>query len=245
MPNWNDYGFKVLYKTFKTKCAAKNLGEAKANDLKEKMSVAIKKQKKLYATLNLIQEGLIADDNDKLAQQRDEISQLLKIWRKRIETYEPLIEPLDYKNCLRPPVNVDIAMGYWTGEVLNLADAERALSDAGVLDILRAYPSAVIQITATFDHGGNADYRASPTLFLDKTYTSEQRARYKIPSTIVQYRDFLSVKAQNVANFIIGLPGINATQVQANTTPGDTGDHMGSGAPFGDRVTITWINDGE
>jgi hypothetical protein len=245
LPDWNDYGFTRLYKEFKAKCAKFCLSKDEAISLKEQMTTAIVQQKKLYRTLNIIHKELAVREDDKLIQQKEEVITLLKIWRKRIQTYEPLIAPLDYKDCLRPPVMVDIEMGYWTADVSKPAEAVRDLLDAGILDRLRAYPKAVIEITATFDHGNKKEYTDDPTAHMGTTYSASVRSSQKIPASINTRRDFLSVKAQNVTNLIVSQAGITSKQVIPNLTPGDTGKHMGSGDPFGKRVIITWINDGE
>ena len=245
LPDWNDYGFKALYKEFKTKCATFRLSKDGATSLKEQMTTAIAQQKKLYRTLNIIHKELAVREDEKLVQQKKEVIALLKIWRKRIQTYEPLIAPLDYKDCLRPPVVVDIAMGYWTADVSDPKQAVKDLEKAGILDRLRAYPNAVVQITATFDHGNASTYQNDPTAHMNKTYSTAHRNASSIPTSIQVLRDYLSVKAQNVTDLIATQTGIKSKQVVPNLTPGDTGDHMGNGAPFGTRVIITWINDGE
>lgn len=245
LPDWNDYGFQALYKEFKTKCAKFRLGKEEAEALKEQMSEAVEQQKNLYRSLNIIYQELTTREDKKLLQQADEVKAVLKIWRKRIQTYEPLIAPLDYKDCLRPPVMVNIEMGYWTGAVSNPTQAIKDLEAAGVLDRLKAYPKAVIQVTATFDHGGRKEYTDNPTTYMDSGYSDKHRAKVGIPDPIVQRRDYLTVKAQNVTNLIQGIPGISNSQVVPNLTPGDTGEHMGSSRPFGERVIIKWINDGE
>jgi hypothetical protein len=243
LPDWNDHGFKALYKEFKTKCASLRLSKDQATNLKEQMTTAIAQQKKLYRMLNIIHKELAAREDDKLVQQKEEVITLLKIWRKRIQTYEPLIAPLDYKDCLRPPVVVDIAMGYWTADVSDPKQAVKDLEKAGILDRLRAYPNAVVQITATFEYGSS--YISDPTVYMGTTYSASVRKANSIPASINTRRSFLSVKAQNVTNLIVAQVGITSKQVTPNLTPGDTGDHMGSGDPFGKRVIITWINDGE
>jgi len=245
LPDWDDYGFRDLYNEFKKRCKAHQLNESQAEDLKQKMLEAVEKQKDLYRTLNTIKESLDTDKKPKLIQQKEELEALLKIWRKRIKKFEPLIAPLDYKDCLRPPITVNIAMGYWDCAILNPTDAINTLTAAGIIDRLQAFPKAVISITATYDHGGVDDYTDDPTAFLDKGYTDKQRQRNNIPDSIVERRDYLSVKAQNVADLITSISGIEKKQVQPNLTPGDTGPHMGAGGSFGNQVDLNWINDGE
>lgn len=245
LPDWNDYDFARLYKEFKAKCAKFRLSKDEATSLKEQMTTAIAQQKKLYRTLNIIHKELAVREDDKLIQQKEEVIALLKIWRKRIQTYEPLIAPLDYKDCLRPPVMVDITMGYWTADVSDPKQAVKDLEKAGILDRLKAYPKAVIEITGTFNHNNHPSYISNPTTHMATPYSASMRSKYGIPTTINTRGDFLSVKAQNVADLIVAQAGITNKQVVPNLTPGDTGDHMGNGDPFGKRVIITWINDGE
>ena len=94
----------------------------------------------------------------------------------------------------------------------------------------------------------------SPYLTLEETgnkkipdlkYNETSKNTNNIPANILNPRDQLSVKAQNIADLISGQAGINSNQVTPDLTPGDTGTHMGNGAPFGRRVIITWINDGK
>lgn len=284
LPDWNDYGFRALYNKFKTKCDGASLSKDESIKLKKRMTKAVAQQKKLYQTLNIIRKELAAREDGKLVQQKEEIIALLKIWNKRIKTYEPSIAALNCTTLIVPPpvvvppviaavvpppvvpaavvppvvpvptppvpdtnvpALINISTNLWTAAITNRTQAVADLEAAGILDWLRTHPTAVIQITATFDHGNNAGYLSNPGATMSSMYSPAARTANNIPNNIRTPRDQLSVKAQNIANLISSQAGIANNQVTPNTTPGDTGTHMGNGAPFGRRVIITWINDGK
>lgn len=241
LPTWDDYGATRLVAQYRIDCANFRLTQASSDAAIQAINNAIAQQQTLYRALDVIRQELAARTNNKLDQQEDEIVALLAIWRDRITGFQRDVDGLDFRNCIQPPVAINVAINYWTGDLTNPTQALANLNAAGVLTRLQTFPNAQIQITATFDFGNNADYLADPSSYMGSGYSDAWRAKQRIPSSIQTRRDYLTVKANNLRNLIIAQPGINASQVVANTTPGDTGPHMGSGAPFGNRMNIVWL----
>lgn len=242
IPAWDDYGAARLVAQYRNDCANFRLTQATSDAAIQAINNAIAQQQALYRALDVIRQELAARTDTKLDQQEDEVVALLEIWRGRITGFQNDVNGLDFRNCIQPPVAINVDINYWTGDLTNPTQALADLNGAGVLTRLQTFPNAQIQITATFDYGStSADYSADPTAYMGGGYTDAQRKKYKIPDTIQQKRDYLVVKANNLRNLIIAQPGINASQVVANTAPGDTGPHMGAGTPFGNQMNIVWL----
>lgn len=193
----------------------------------------------MYKTLDVIRQELAAREDSKLIQQQEEVEALLTIWQDKITGYQNDVNGLDFRNCIRPAMAINVAINYWTGALTNPSQALADLS--GVITRLQTFPNAQIQITATFDHSNGAAYFDNPTDYMGKGYSARQRAERSIPTTIQARRDYLAIKAINVRNLLLSQPGITPSQVVANTTPGDVGPHMGGGPPFGNQINIVWL----
>ena len=242
LPTWEDYGAEQLIAQYRIDCANFRLTQSSSDAAIAAINAAIAQQQQLYRTLDAIRQELEARPDHKLDQQGEEIVALLAIWREKITGFQTDVSGLDFRNCIQPPLAINVAINYWTAALTNPSQAIADLQAAGVLTRLRTFPNAQIQITATFNYGTSKDrYMADPTAYMDEPYKSSDRTKYSIPNTIQVKRDYLAVKANNLRDLIVAQSGIVPNQVVANTTPGDTGPHVGDSTDHGNRMDITWL----